>query len=127
MSGISTVSSTPIKAAGTATASAPAAAPSGGAAPQGATSPSDSSSIGGGQSSTGEIQMYQAVQVNKDTSKPLPPQPEPTRDPVILTPYQSTPEKLNASTNVDVQQKPPAQPIKKTHFSIIEGPASPDP
>lgn len=127
MSGITTVSSTPIKASSAAAPAAAAAAPSGAAAPQTTATPADNSNIGGGQSSTSGIQMYQASEVSKDTSKPLPPQPEPTRDPVILTPYQSTPEKLNASTHVDVQQKPPAQPIKKTHFSIIEGPASPDP
>ena len=56
-----------------------------------------------------------------DLRKPLPPRPEPVAEShPTLEPFTSKPALDNKTT----QQK---GPIKKTHFSIVDGPRSPDP
>ncbi len=121
MSGISSVTNTPAYTPPAQTAGAGAPAAAGGAAPASAPAAAgDSVSTGGGQAASGNLEMFQASGVVKDVSPPLPPveQPKATAAPDIK-PYEAPPVH-------DDTIKPPS-PIKNTHFSIIEGPASPDP
>lgn len=120
MSGISSVTQTPAytpsaptpgPGAPTSTAAALTASPAAG----------DSVSVAGsGQAASGDLEMFRSVDVTKDVAPPLPPveQPQQTAAPEIK-PYEAPP------VHDDTLKKP--QPIKNTHFSIIEGPASPDP
>lgn len=120
MSGISSVTNTPaftpqVQNAGPSapanTAQAPASPPA---------AAGDSVRTGGGQAASGDLQMYQAADVVKDTSPPLPPMEQPVQTSAPdIKPYEAPP------VREDDVKKP--QPIRNTHFSIIEGPASPDP
>jgi hypothetical protein len=120
MSGINPAGSTPVTSipAGP----TPAVNPPGGfATPATAAPAGDSKTIGGGQTASGGIESFKATVVPEDLRKPLPPRPEPVAEShPTLEPFTSKPALDNKTT----QQK---GPIKKTHFSIVDGPRSPDP
>lgn len=121
MSGISGVTNTPAYTPPAQTSGPGAPASTGGAPAAGPAAAGDSVAVAAtGQAASGDLEMYQAADVVKDIAPPLPPveQPKQTAAPDIK-PYEAPP------TQQDQTQK--SQPIKNTHFSIIEGPASPDP
>lgn len=121
MSGISSVTNTPAYTPPAQTSGPGAPASTGGTPAAGPAAAGDSVNVGGsGQAASGDLQMFTASDVTKDVAPPLPP-PEEIRQTAApdITPYEAPPTKEE-----DVQK---SQPIKKTHFSIIEGPASPDP
>lgn len=121
MSGISNVTSTPAYTPPAQT-SGPAAPANGGGAPaSGPAQAGDSVKVGGnGQAASGDLEMFTANDVTKDVAPPLPPVEEPKQTAAPdIKPYEAPP--------VPKEETKQSQPIKKTHFSIIEGPASPDP
>jgi len=90
----------------------------------------DAVKVGAGTSASSGLSVYQAKEVIKEQFPVLPPAPQIRQESSIeLKPYISAPMTRSEiqPQELHVAASKPKVPIQNNHFSLIEGPAVPDP